>query len=80
MLVETYYSQVRRVQKIPFVGNFWGFVKLYIFGILGAWRIQKPMFAFAQTPGKQSFWTFKMADIKYIIYAILALTQPRNSI
>ena len=38
------------------------------------------MLPFAQTPAKMPFRTFKMAAIKYIIYAILASTQPRNVI
>ena len=44
------------------------------------WGIQKSMFAFAQTPAWPPYWTFKMAAINGIIFAILASRQPRNFI
>ena len=60
--------------------KFWGICKTIHFWNLGSMQNPKPMFASAQTPAKWSFWTFKMAAIKDIIYAILAFTQPGNLI
>ena len=73
-------SQVHYVDEYSFVQIFWGFAKLYIFGILRAWGIQKSLLPFAQTPARPPFWTFKMAAIIYVFCSILASRQLRNLI
>ena len=67
-------------KNIVVLENLWRLAKLYIFVMFRTWRIQKSMFAFAQTPAWPPYWTFKMAAIKYIISAILASRQHRKLI